>query len=46
MGGLLFNRKHFHANVAAGVLAIWLADEPEQCLNQMRFRYGLRKHGG
>ena len=28
MGGLLFNRKHFHAHVAAGVLAIWWADEP------------------
>ena len=47
MGGLLFNRKHFHANVAAGALVIWWADEPEQsaCL-KWRFRYGLRKHDG
>jgi hypothetical protein len=35
MGGLLFDRKHFHANVAAGVLVIWWANEPEQCLPQM-----------
>lgn len=29
MGGLLFNRKHFHANVGAGVSVIWWANEPE-----------------
>lgn len=29
MGGLLFNRRHFHTKVGAGISVVWWANEPE-----------------